>query len=47
MANSKDHDQTAEKVIAFICFNFMNKNVWMASLFFSMKAIDKTFADKI
>ena len=27
MANSQDPDQTApsEKVIAFICFNFMNK----------------------
>ena len=36
MANSQDPDQTApsEKVIAFICFNFMNKKVFGIDLFF-------------
>ena len=49
MANSKDPDQTAssEKIIAFICFHFINKNVWYSFVILPKLVVDKTFADGI
>ena len=49
MANSEDPDQTApsEKVIGFICFNFMNKMFSIDLLVFPIALLIKKFADRI